>query len=722
MAERDFIPFGAQYYRAPTPKRTEWATDLRNMRQMGFNTVKYWAQWRWSNPAEGEYYFDDLDELMDLAANEGLNVVINVIFDVAPAWFYRKYPDSLMVTEGGRSLKPQVAASRQIGGAPGPCYHHEPGQRERQNFLRELVQRYREHAAMDLWDLWNEPELTCEAWREPKLENLVCYCPRCVEAFRRWLKEKYEDLERLNQLWGRNYRTWSELEAPRNTGVFKPMIDWRLFFADTITAELKRRVAVVKEIDQVHSVMIHTVPPPHFNMISCCSDDYQLAKLCDLFGNSLGSSPFAATLSRSSAPGKKVINAEIHLNSGTPFNQFPRPGRAELKRHLLVPLSRGIKGFLFWQYRPETIGLESPMWGMANIDGSKTQLLTEAEQINRTLQDNAQLINAAEPAPAKIAVVNGKENQIFDWCDKQTVDRHFKAVNGAFEGLYRRGHNVDIISTDQVREGVIGRYSMIYYPYAYYMDQDVAGILKKWVAQGGMLVAELCFAGIRGSDGLHSRIVPGYGFDEVFGVRDKEVLTASEFLSSYNQQWGAEDLERNQWPIRMVRGFDSLDKGADVLGYYWREALEVETAEVLGRFADGAAAVTLNEYHRGRAIMIGSLLSHNFSEMRTVNNAKFMDSLAAMAKVESIVQSDSPQVRGDLLTTEDGRAILVAVNLGDEPAEAKLSIRAKDIPIQSPEFLKNIIEIAEVKLKDKDGLLSCNVQLQAGGAELYAIR
>ena len=67
----DFFPTGFQYYRAPTPDRRFWEEDLKRMSEQGFNTVKYWVQWRWSERKEGVFDFSDLDELMDLAEKYG---------------------------------------------------------------------------------------------------------------------------------------------------------------------------------------------------------------------------------------------------------------------------------------------------------------------------------------------------------------------------------------------------------------------------------------------------------------------------------------------------------------------------------------------------------------------------------------------------------------------------------------------------------------------------
>lgn len=89
LIQKSFIPFGFQYYRSPTPFRDQWEKDLSNIAGQGFNCVKYWVQWRASVSKEGIYQFDDIQELMDIAQQNGLKVILNVIFDVAPAWFYK---------------------------------------------------------------------------------------------------------------------------------------------------------------------------------------------------------------------------------------------------------------------------------------------------------------------------------------------------------------------------------------------------------------------------------------------------------------------------------------------------------------------------------------------------------------------------------------------------------------------------------------------------------
>ncbi len=112
LIKETYVPFGSQYYRAPSPLKEDWEKDLRKMSELGFNTVKFWVQWRWNNPEEGIYYWDDIDELMRLSEKYNLKVMLNTIFDVAPSWIYKKFNDASMITLSGMKVGPQTQPHR----------------------------------------------------------------------------------------------------------------------------------------------------------------------------------------------------------------------------------------------------------------------------------------------------------------------------------------------------------------------------------------------------------------------------------------------------------------------------------------------------------------------------------------------------------------------------------------------------------------------------------
>jgi beta-galactosidase len=675
MPDTDFLPFGAQYYRAPTPTPDQWERDLDRFRDHGFNTLKIWAQWRWNNPRDGEYDFSDLQRIMDLAAERGLRVIINAIYDVAPAWFFRTYPDSVMHHADGRRAEPRVTACRQIGGSPGPSYLHPQGIEVRRAFTEALAARFAGHSALYIWDLWNEPELSGMAHRPPEVHGLVDYSPFAIEAFVGWLRAKYGNLDALNHAWGRNYQTWDEVEPPRAQGTIADMVDWRVFFVDVLVEELRMRRDAVRARDTDTPVMVHTVPMPAFNVPTCASDEYKLAAECDLFGNSVGSHPFAAGLTVAAAPGKRVINAEIHARFGSTYNVPPACTLEDLKRHILVPLARGIEGFLFWQYRPETIGLESPAWGLTDLAGDDTPWLDHTRRINAALQDARHIILASHRPRADIAIVNGTANQVFDWCAGGDIDRHYKSVLGAYMALYHHHLTADVVSTDFLLEQDLSRYRVIVYPFPYYVEDAVAEWLRAYVEQGGALIAECFFGGVRGSDGRHSYHLPGFGFDAVFGAKEALVTMGASAFDAYKETGGAAAAEAEAITMLPTDALGGFTPGQGITGYRFAERLAPTTGDVLATFTDNAPAIVRNRFGAGTAVLIGTLVAYCYGDREAATSGRLLALLAEACGAEPTLPTGTPKLRADLLAAPGANeGLVVLANDTGAAAEARIAL------------------------------------------------
>lgn len=682
MKDPNFIPFGAQYYRAPTPHPSEWEKDIRNIADCGFNTIKIWAQWRTNSPSKDMYDFSDLDELLRLSGRYGLRVIINIILDAAPVWFYRMYPESVMVTASGTRLMPQATGYRQAGGAPGPCYHHPGAQKCKNDFVLALAERYKDSETLYCWDLWNEPELTCGIAREADEKQMVCYCGCSQAGFKEWLREQYGTIEKLNGVWQRSYLSFDDVEAPRCRQVFRDMTDWREYHADSLVLDLKNRAESVKRHDKKHPVMIHTVPPPYFNMINCCCDDYKMAKQCDLFGNSIGSAPFPAKLSVCSAKNKTVINAEIHAMGGDTYNRPGIPSYNEFKRHIFIPFAAGIKGFLFWQYRPETLGLESPAWGLTDPEGHSSAALVCAVRINNLIQNNIKLFAGCRPLKSRIAVIKDSDNEVFSWCAGGTPEKYHKSLFGAFELFHNANLDADILTERQLCEEGPADYSLIWYPFPYYMKAEIAGLLKKWVYEGGTLIAECFFGGYKAEDGLHSAVLPGYGFDAVFGAREESAVTASVFKAAYG---GNRSIEEQASPVIRIKT-DLSESSMD--GYFFCESLTAGEGRVIGTYENMNTAAVMNTYGKGRAVWTGSLIGAGYHTTHNPANAEFAAKIAAAAGITPYVRADIPGIRCDILTSED-EAVLIVVNNNPAAHETTIAIGGVSGTFASAECLES---------------------------------
>jgi Beta-galactosidase len=122
MSASDLV-FGTQYYRPPFPNREARNRDLNLIAASGMNTVKLWAVWSWIERSNGAYYFDDLDELVQLCGAKGLQIVINIVPEGAPYWLERLHLDARYKAENGFALEFSGAANLPSGGWPGLCLH-----------------------------------------------------------------------------------------------------------------------------------------------------------------------------------------------------------------------------------------------------------------------------------------------------------------------------------------------------------------------------------------------------------------------------------------------------------------------------------------------------------------------------------------------------------------------------------------------------------------------
>lgn len=511
--------FGAQYYRAPTPEPECWETDFRNMRDLGFTAVKYFVQWRWSHRAPDRYYFDDLDRLMDLAAAHGLGVTLNILLDMSPLWLFDVHPDAKPIDNSGHTVEPYVVGHRSIGGHPGPCYSHAGARADRQRFVAVAVEHFRGHPALQMWDVWNEPEL-CFPQRHPNLANMVCYCPLCRGAFLNWLRAKYRELDRLNGVWGRCYEGWDQVELPRGTGAVTDFVDWREFHLDTLATEASWRLDTVRRLDPQHGAYLHVVPF-WFNAVTCC-DDFAMAENCEVFAATMNGQPGPVLHTLSAARGKVCYNVESHINfGGTDMHQR----MLDLPRFLadfLPQLGLGIKGFLFWQYRPEILGLEAPAWGLVKPDGSPRPVTAAVREFWATVKPHAAALREAFPAPAAVGVWRSRKNEIFHFCAQGSLDGFNAGIDACVQALYWDSHPVRLVSEGMLAAGALDGLKLLVMPGCYYLTQPEADALDRWLKAGGVLLCEAHLGAYNGTTGRHSRTVPGCGLADAWGIHEED--------------------------------------------------------------------------------------------------------------------------------------------------------------------------------------------------------
>ena len=513
--------FGSQYYRAPTPESECWEVDLCKMHQLGMNSVKFWVQWRWSHRLNDRFFFEDVDRLMDLAHENGLQVTLNTVFDVAPHWLYAKYPDARQVMNNGQVIEPYTVAHRQLGGHPGPCYNHPGALQDRQAFFAETIRHFRSHPALSMWDVWNEPELSFPQ-RTPDIHTLACYCPNCHRAFLAWLAAKYESLGHLNQVWGRCYEEWDQVEMPRSAQAITDFVDWREFHLDTMTSEANWRLALLEALDPDKVRYLHVVPNVMsvFNSVTCCADDFQLAKKCQVFAATMNGGPVYAPQVLSAARGKVCYNVESHLNFGATSMHQRVLTSEDLLRDWLPQIGLGIRGFMFWQFRSEVLGWEAPAWGVVNLDGSDRPISQAVAEFWHKLSPLIARILDCPPRRPQIGIWKSRRNELFQFAVQTNLNNLVEDVEGYIHALYWSGYAYRIINEEMLENQDLDDLKLLILPACYYMSEKESTSLDAWIHAGGIALSEAHLAGYNATSGRHSRQLPGNGLSQSWDLSE----------------------------------------------------------------------------------------------------------------------------------------------------------------------------------------------------------
>jgi len=664
--------YGAQYYRAPTPDQIYWEEDLKRMSEAGFTDVKFWAQWRWNNRSENSYNFEDLDKLMDIANKNNLRVTINVITDVCPPWVYNTYPDSKMVTNSGQTLEPSEVICRQIGGYPGPCYNHKEAFSIRIDFIKALVARYANHPAMFMWDMWNEPESSLKL-RDPKLETLLCYCDNCKKEFISWLENKYKDIDTLNSIWGRCYISFNEVEMPRTGETFADMIDWRLFALDTLAKEAKARVLAAKEIDKTHAVYLHPVP----NTLDCFNsvtgvDDYLMSEHCDCFAGTTNGFPAGPLQTISSAKGKVCYNVESHLRYGS-VSMYPKELSIKDFTNAFVPqIGLGIKGFMHWQFRTETLGSESPAWGLINIDGSIGKTFEGATQFWQKLKPYANNILKAKVNAPQVAIFKSTSNDILNFCMYGDLKELIDNVNGYTKVLYGKSVDITYVNEKSIIDELDENIKILILPYTYGLDNKTGDAIANWVENGGLLVCDAHTGAYNISTGRVGYSVPGAGLSKRLGIKEVNATSVCHLgIESDNEEFAGvlgSDVIKAMRAFGTSGGFIlpiTTKDNIKLFGFTRYAELEGEDIIPIASLPNKKPCIASKNVGCGKVYYFGSLFASTYEKGFNPNFSLIIDKILSDVGISSSIPEG---VRFDILKGED-KIFYAFTNLTNENIE-----------------------------------------------------
>jgi beta-galactosidase len=578
------IAFGADY----NPEQWSedvWQDDVRLMQEAGVNLVTVGVfSWARLQPTPDTWDFEWLDRVLDLLHEHGIAVDLATATASPPAWLTTAHPEMLPVDRLGTVLH---QGGRQAW-SPSSAVYREHSLR----LVEKMAERYGSHPALSMWHVSNE--LGCHNGR--------CYSELSAQGFRRWLRERYSDLDTLNRawatdFWSQHYGAWEEIEPPRIAPSFSnptQQLDFARFSSDALRDQLRAEAEVLRRhtpdvpVTTNFMVMGHfkdvdygtwvddldLVSNDHYMMAHDPQSHVELAFSADQTRGLAGGQPWMLMESSTSAVSWQPVNTAKPVS--------------ELRRNSLTHVARGADAVCFFQWRASAAGAEKYHSAMLPHAGTDTELWRSVVELGADLQRLAEISGSTVESP--VAIIVDYEN----WWAAE-LDAHpssLLAYRRTAEGWYRSLWDANIPVDIVPRGADLTGYRVVLAPMLYLVrDADVTA-LDSFTRAGGQLLVTYFSGIVDENDHIRLGGYPG-AFRDLLGVR------SDEFRPLLGERHVA---------------LEGADLGA-LTGTLWSEPVVPTDAMVLATYTDGPsagfAAITRATRGAGQAWYVSTELDTN---------------------------------------------------------------------------------------------------------------
>ncbi len=679
---QEIFPIGTKYsaYRDRTDRH--WEKDFSNMKACGMDTVRVHATWGTIEPDENRFDFTYYDRIAEAAVRHGLKVIFTLYLVCTPEWVFEKHPDSRYVSAGGTVWTPHQQSDASTGGWPGLCLDSEPHRETIRNFLKAFTEHYKGNEDIIAFDIFHEPteEPSQQYYQNDWKELVYCYCEYSKEKFRRWLKEKYGNLERLNEVWTRQYQNWEQVQPPRSVGMYTDWLDWKYFRAAAQADAMRFLSDTIKSYDEDRCTVVHTAIYETGHPVVTSNDHYLLAETTDMIGSSMYDAvnpeitAFVCDLLRSVNHNGPYWIGETGTGAGPMYVfvgertedsfcfSLPISGKT-IKRQTWGQIARGAKGILFWGWRPELSTVETISLGFTERNGDWTERCDALKEFTGLFGKYKEKIARAMAPESEVAILYNLDSIFIEGlvslgtsgsCLIRKQNRFYKdslALMGAYKLCMKNLIQPDFINKERAQNGELEKYKLLIIPYGVSVTSELGAAIETYVKGGGRIISD-GMLGYFTDEAWGAEICPAGGLDQVFGL---DVKSDYQVINEENLKDAGHVYEN----IAKVTA----------------EHMEVrQGADVFASFENGRPAAVSNGYGKGKTAYVGTLFFANAMWNYSEHTNTFFGKLMEEVEYRPAAQISCPG--GELVEARmlygEQEAFLFVINHENKSAEFEL--------------------------------------------------
>ena len=552
--------------------------DIRLMKKAHINTVTL-AMFAWAKlePEDGVYDFDWLADMIDRLYENGISVILGTPSGARPHWLADRYPEVLQVDEARR---------RQIFGLRHNACFTSPAYRKKvRDINMELAKRFDHHPAVILWHISNE-------------FGGECHCPLCQQAFRDWLKERYQTIDEVNRrwntaFWSHTYQSFDQIESPSSIGegsIQGLALDWRRFTSHQITDFCRAEIQALRDAGAKKPATTNFMY--NYPLINY----HEMARVLDVVSWDNypqwhhQKEPVTAMKSAMQHDIMRTLKKEPFLLmesspssvNWVPVSRLRKPGIIE--NASLQAIAHGSESVLYFQIRKNRGGFEKFHGAVIDHYGKEDdRVFQECCQVGDDLEQLSRMdLGRVE---SQVAVIYDWENRwaVEGSCGPRNENMFYKeTVEKSYYAFRKLGLNVDMIDSTQE----LDCYRIVAAPLLYLFRPGFSEKVRRFVENGGYFILTYWSGVVDENDCCVLGGTPG-GLMDVMGLRSTEIDALYEGESN-----------------EMV----SVDGGKTYTCEHLCQLVKPSTARTLYQYGKdfyaGTPAATENVFGKGKAFYI----------------------------------------------------------------------------------------------------------------------
>ncbi|TCW37995.1 beta-galactosidase [Thermohydrogenium kirishiense] len=615
--------------------------DIRLMKLANWNVVSLGIfAWAAIEPEEGDYQFEWLDRIMDKLYDNGIYVILATPSAAPPAWLVDKYPEVARVDSN--------RVRHLFGGRQNNCFTSPIYREKVRNINRKLAERYKDHPALVAWHVSNE-------------YGNDCHCDLCQEAFRTWLKKKYDnDIKRLNHewwsyFWSHTFTDWSQIQTPSPIGettIHGLNLDYKRFVTDQTIDFFKNEIVPLKELTPnvpITTNFMGTFPGLNYWKFAKYLDVISWDSYPTWHGNEENwvvayKTAFVHDINRSLKGGQPFMLMEStpSVTNWQPVSKLKRPGMHALSS--IQAVAHGADTVQYFQWRKSRGGFEKFHGAVVDHCGHEnTRVFKDVKEVGEILKRLDPIIGTS--VKPEVAIIYDWENS---WAiedakgPRQEKKDYLLTCQSHYRPFWSKGIPVDVIDMESDFNG----YKLLIAPMLYMLKEGVAERIKQFVKNGGTFVTTYWSGIVNENDLCYLGGFPG-PLKEVLGIWSEEIDALYDKDGNCVAFNEANEIGiSGEYKAKELCEIIHL-KGAKALANYKND------------FYAGFPAVTVNNYGYGKAYYIAFRNNDDFVD-------DFYGKLIESLNIKRSIDIDLPVGATAQLRTDGNRQFIFLLNFTDE--------------------------------------------------------